>query len=202
MDKLEHGSPKHFLARVTEGGFPSRIHLFEVAIRGDDTSQIRYKVEESFKVALRSGRKRVYSLRFGGVEADTVVADRLTKIIDVRGCDALTRRICPSEGKTRYLIDRFGGWSLCPLRTGGDTRPIFRIQRAAGASAKRPGACRSSFSTCLRPVMSSIVTTIRRISPLGLLIDATVCSAVKGFPVFLGRPTLPAKAHETKLPVE
>src|SRR6478735_4520720 len=81
MNELEHRGAKYFLTRVAEGGFPSRVHLFEVAIRRNDTSQIRYQVEEPFKVTLRLCRELVYSLALGYVKADTGDSDRPTKII-------------------------------------------------------------------------------------------------------------------------
>src|SRR5690242_10810068 len=132
MNKLEHGRVQYFLTRVAESGFPSRIHLFEVAIRRDNTSQIRYKVEEPFKVTLRLCRELVDSLALGYVKADTCDSDRLTKIIVC----ASSRRTDPANlsiGKRDPVFDRQMRRPILEaiLNLRDNARSIFRMQGGA-----------------------------------------------------------------------
>ncbi len=49
MNELEHRGAEQFLLRIAKRGFPRGIQFLEVAIRRNDTCQIRDEVEELFK---------------------------------------------------------------------------------------------------------------------------------------------------------
>jgi hypothetical protein len=77
MNELEHRCAKDFLLRIAEGGFPSWIHLLEIAISGDYTCQIWDEVEEEFKVRLGFDCKQVLAFPSSRHPARVVVGASL-----------------------------------------------------------------------------------------------------------------------------
>lgn len=129
MDEVEHGRLKYFLHSEAEFDFPSRIYLLEVAISGDNTGQIGYQVEESFKVTMRLGSQYGCALAFGEVKTDAGHPERETEGIV---CGP-SRRADPTQPAIGKQDPVFGGNMRRPLLEAlfeqrGDARAIFGVQ--------------------------------------------------------------------------